>query len=69
MKVILNDRQFKIIEVLKRQESCLTSYEIAKKLSISSKTVQNEILDINKKYKKRDRKSIRKLLRLLFYHL
>ena len=53
MKVILNDRQFKIIEVLKRQESCLTSYEIAKKLLISSKTVQNEILDINKKYKKR----------------
>lgn len=53
MKVILNDRQFKIIEVLKRQESCLTSSEIAKKLSISSKTVQNEILDINKKYKKR----------------
>lgn len=44
MKVLLNQRQRKILEILSRENGCITSLEISKNLSISSKTVQNEIV-------------------------
>lgn len=47
MKVLLNQRQRKILEILSRENGCITSLEISKNLSISSKTVQNEIMAIN----------------------
>ena len=50
MKVFLNQRQRKILEILSRENGCITSLEISKNLSISSKTVQNEIVAINTKY-------------------
>ena len=50
MKVLLNQRQRKILEILSRENGCITSLEISKNLSISSKTVQNEIVAINTKY-------------------
>lgn len=50
MKVLLNQRQRKILEILSRENGCITSLEISKNLSISSKTVQNEIMAINTKY-------------------
>lgn len=52
MQVYLNQRQYKILEILSHQEECITSLEISKKLSISSKTVQNEIATINQLYGK-----------------
>ena len=50
MKVLLNQRQRKILEILSRENGCITSLEISKNLSISSKTVQNEIMAINTMY-------------------
>lgn len=50
MKVLLNQRQRKILEILSRENGYITSLEISKNLSISSKTVQNEIVAIITKY-------------------
>ena len=50
MKVLLNQRQRKILEILSRENGCITSLEISKNLSISSKTVQNAIMAINTMY-------------------
>ena len=48
MKSLISLRQHKIIQLLRDSQTYMTSKELSLKLSVSSKTIRNDIADINR---------------------